>query len=353
MSKRSLVFLLCLINLIFFISCEKENTIHNEDVPIEATTASWSIIRDNYQMPEDFGSFYKLHIDNEDNIWLSSYYLKNGWTAGLWKHDGEQWIYEDAFENYYTGERNKVINGEIVFTGNDMWFGLNNHLVKFDGVNFNEYPYPKIIDGENDLKVLHLNGEDELWVVAGKYVATFKNNEWSEKFELPTDIWKYDLAVDNDTIWVSANGGLFKHYDTTTLHYTEIIASLGNNEYDTISTSRLFEIEKENGSRLFVSTLNGLLIRENGKWSVLNDQNSIIEETVVTAIARDKNNLIWVGTWDGFYTLDANNTLTKIPVPIRNYCSPCEGDEVLEIDVDSKNRKIIVSHANIILTLED
>lgn len=352
MNNRNLIFLLCLINLILITSCEKENIIPENDEPEKIETLSWNRIEKDYQMPERFGNFYHLHLDNEDNIWISTHYIKNGWTAGLWKYDNEQWSYENAFENYFTGDRNKAISGEIVFIESDMWFGLNNNLVKFDGINFEEYSYPQTIDGDNELRVLHLQDENEIWVVAGNYIATFKNNQWSEKFELPAVGWKYDLVIENDTIWLSTYGGLFKHYNGTTIQYTEIVASLGNGELDTIETYQPFEIEKDDNSRLFVSSRDGLLIKDNGVWSVLNEKNSIMKETRVIGLAVDKNNLLWVGTDDGFYTLDVNNTLTKISVPIENYCRPCETDEVSEIDVDSKNRKIIISH-DIILTVED
>lgn len=289
-------------------------------------------------------------LNRYDGYKMKTYYHENGNknsllnNAVLWMaqgHDGRIWINTGAglaifntlterFESMdnYTAllqTEDQMIEGIAVDGNGDTWFIVQNRgLVKLNNETGKTLLVNNSVDGDiriasNNVTDIASDKDGNIWIIHSFgiiEVVDVRANKVVRKFGLPDSVFRkeyyFSFFVDNDRdVWLHAGDdpiGLFylNTKDGTTRHFDE----------QQLSSRVVRSVIQDNDGNIWIGADHGgISILNKNNWeitSLKNDpgrQGSLISNNV-TAIYKDQNNIIWVGTAKSglsFHHIGANN----------------------------------------------
>ncbi|MEM9921402.1 MAG: hypothetical protein AAF990_25095 [Bacteroidota bacterium] len=327
---------------------------HDDDMPQPTDplppTHSWERITPggNYTALPNFKSVFDFQVDRQGRLWLGSTYNKdNSDAAGLWYFDNSDWTYFQAFEDQYPNALDEVHPSVIRFDSeNNLWFGLRDKIVQYDGQGFVEYEFPRAVGTQGWLKVFTIQEDGTVWVGGHKYFASLKDGNWTI-FELPdlSDTWFDNLVVTEDAIWIATNGGLFIHEDNETRKVAEITVENGD-RVNTIPIKGVYlnDLFHHQGKIYVATAVNGLLIYDGEQWTVFNEANSDLKDDYVSTVFVDQDDRIYLGTEEGMYRIEEDESWRFFISPVSQVCTGGCTETVSRVKMDDEQNLYILAN---------
>ncbi len=147
-----------------------------------------------------------------------------------------------------------------------------------------------------------------IWLTTHRGLVTFNGTEFQNAEQNITEKGEYfsytGLATDNsNTKWVFGTGNIYSFNDGKWTKYEESEVGI---------TKGYKIINNPNTNELFFISEKGLTIYKNGKWSLINQENTPgLPSNRVYFAKRDSKNRIWIGTFNGSVMIDENNRVTN------------------------------------------
>lgn len=335
---------------LLFLACQKKSPDVIEESMPEIPVLSgpqWNLLEDASHLAKAYSSIVRLNIDHQDQLWIGSDYRGDDgiWRKGLWNFNGSVWQFIQQIEEHFP---HASFIEKIAFDhSNQLWFGMGHELVQFDGSQLNRHHLP--VDLENGkLQVLKRTADGSLWMSIYNHLLRHHDGIW-ENYELPqevVDIHAFEQSPNG--IWLSTNSGLFLMQN----NIVDPIHEGVNAEGESILIEEVQDIVYLDGKGTFFATTNGLLQLKEGIWKNWDSNNSLLETDAIHSLALDQDHELWIGNQDGLYHFALEDAqLTFFEPPIIEHCIACK-PKVLDIAVDSENRKWLLSDDNMIFVLE-
>lgn len=208
------------------------------------------------QIPEN--GFSNAYLDKDGSIWFSS----NG--GGIYHYDGK------TFKNYT--EKNGLSSNQVFSivsdNKNNLWFGTQNGLTKYDRKKFEHIPLP--------------------------YQET--TGLWLDKvYPIINPNAVHSLATDNnDNLWIGTAGGGAYLYDGK--DFKSYLTKIGQKQEDSLHHNWIPFIRKDNkGNMWFASMTHGGVSQFDGKEFTQFLIKDGLSEDQVRAIFCDKTGKLWFG----------------------------------------------------------
>ncbi|MFZ1562029.1 MAG: two-component regulator propeller domain-containing protein [Saprospiraceae bacterium] len=208
------------------------------------------------QIPEN--GFSNAYLDKDGSIWFSS----NG--GGIYHYDGK------TFKNYT--EKNGLSSNQVFSivsdNKNNLWFGTQNGLTKYDRKKFEHIPLP--------------------------YQET--TGLWLDKvYPIINPNAVHSLATDNnDNLWIGTAGGGAYLYDGK--DFKSYLTKIGQKQVDSLHHNWIPFIRKDNkGNMWFASMTHGGVSQFDGKEFTQFLIKDGLSEDQVRAIFCDKTGKLWFG----------------------------------------------------------
>lgn len=202
--------------------------------------------------------FSNGHVDKDGNLWFSS----NG--GGVYYYDGR------IFKNYTQkdGLSSNQVFSIVSDNNNNIWFGTQNGLTKYDGNRFEHIPLPY-----QDTSSVWL---DEVHPVINPNAV-------------------HSLATDNNEhLWIGTAGGGAYHYDGK--NFKSYLTKIGQKQEDSLYHNWIPFIRKDNkGDMWFASMTHGGVNRFDSKGFTQFLDNDGLSDNQVRTIFCDKSGKIWIG----------------------------------------------------------
>ncbi len=374
-------------NINSFITKNKDWTLNivysNKDEAIITTTRGSIIIYKNgkashYKIPNiNFKDFNSAVVDNDHNIWLSSF---NGM---IYKFNLKTKKFEVLDDKLFGNDHNYLFNCLYRDTNlNAIWISTQRSgLFKYDlkthklGKYIIKAPGANILNSENILSivrdpntdVLYLGTDQHGLLVWDPYLYKFdfidpiRSSSSQLGFRLPrklekdnfgnvwigsvnTGLWRYNRKNDkldvftttshphllksnssiqllhqNDTLWVGHNGsGITKLLLPNLKKLDQFRVKGKEKELDNINV--IWNLLKDSKGRLWIGTRSsGTFIKEGSKLTSINKHNSILEDNTIYSITEDPNKDIIITTQKGgLYKYNLNSTEISKVFPKKN-----------------------------------
>tara|TARA_R110000868_G_scaffold157714_1_gene385120 strand:+ start:79 stop:1545 length:1467 start_codon:yes stop_codon:yes gene_type:complete len=165
-----------------------------------------------------------------------------------------------------------------------------------------------------------------IWLTTDQGLVTFNGTEFQNAEQEITDKGKYfryyGIATDNsNTKWFFATGNIYSFYDTWTKYEESEIGIKSGYKI----------INNPNTNEVFFTSDKGFTILKNGKWSLINQDNTPeLPSNRVSFAKRDSKNRIWIGTYSGSLMIDEKNHVTSF----ENSESVLKGKCITSMDED-------------------
>ena len=234
-----------------FLSCNGQ--VKNEKQSVDQEKTSQTI-----KIPNPKNGFSNGFVDKDGTLWFSS----NG--GGVYRYDGK------TIKNF--NETNGLSSNQV-FTitsdeKNNLWFGTQNGLVKYDRKQFEHIPLPY---------------QDTTGVWLDKVYPTINPNAVNS---LTTD--------DNDNLWIGTAGGGAYKYDGE--NFNSYLTEIGRKQEDSLYHNWIPFIRKDNNGNLwFASMTYGGVNRFDGNNFTQFLKKDGLSDNQVRTIYADKSGNIWFG----------------------------------------------------------
>ena len=169
---------------------------------------------------------------------------------------------------------------EYIYQDSDgyMWFGTDDGLNKYDGINFEVYKY---------------KGEDENSISGNIIVAIIEDND--------------------GYIWVGSNDEGVNIIDRSN---DKVYRLDKEGELNSLLTSTDITVINGYDNKIFIGTNNGINIIDKDKKEIIkyleSDSSFDSDKSKIREIYIDKDKLVWIGTRDGLYTMDENYKFSNL-----------------------------------------
>ncbi len=227
--------------------------------------------------------------DNEHVIWVATY------------DGGVNTIIDNRASPFKMGisvKGSKIWNNLVDSQGN-IWFGMNNGLVKKTGNNFVFYGKNQLIS--HRILTLFEDNNQSIWVGTRSGVNYIKNDS-IYSLNLPDSINLVKTRVikqdEDGNYWFGALYGVFK-FDGQQFHrYTEA---------NGLSDNSVFDLEFDTHQNLWVGTTSGLSLMKNGKAEVIKIDDNALSERInflhmqAPYLLAGTNNGVYVLNLDDYY----------------------------------------------------
>lgn len=343
---------------------------------------SWEIFNSGNSLLPD-NNVWNFDVDTYGNLWVSST------VDGLLKFDGQNWIRYDTTNSSLPSNSVRAIAAD---TSGNVWFFARKsltatYLIRFDGIEMQIFDpdstslpaayFYKIIIDKNNIKWMYClqgivkfddvtfniynpalvglnihvpramvsDNHDNLYIGAGQngLIKLDSDGGWTQ-YQIGDTTYDNNvngIAIDEDgTIWLTTYFGLTK-FDSTVVESFD----LSNARYVDSRTGDI--MIEENGTIWFGGW--GIVKYDGVNWKRWDYTNSILPNAAVTKIDKDKNNNIWVGTYEGLvkiidttiqlYTIDnselPSNWITDIAVEESNVIWITTENGIVRMENDS------------------
>lgn len=220
--------------------------------------------------------------------------------------NGQQKDYNFINFSSKNGLASNTINAILKDKYGFMWFGTEDGLNKFDGLNFTVYRHRENDSssiGRGAVMAMVEDKEGNLWVGTNVTLSVYNrslNNFINYDF---TQIgWIRSLCTDRSgNIWVGTYTGLF-YFNTKTKKIKAYRVDPTNDKK--LNSEMILCVFEDSKSNIWVGTKIGLHLfnpkDESFKRFLHNDENPhTISDNTVRTLAEDKNGNLWIGTADG------------------------------------------------------
>lgn len=220
--------------------------------------------------------------------------------------NGQQKDYNFINFSSKDGLASNTINAILKDKYGFMWFGTEDGLNKFDGLNFTVYRHKdndSTSIGRGAVMAMVEDKEGNLWVGTSITLSVYNrslNNFINYDF---TQIgWIRSLCADhNGNIWVGTYTGLF-YFDTKTKKIKAYKADSANDKK--LNSELILCVFEDSKSDIWIGTKVGLHLfnPKDGSFKRFlhkNENPNTISDNTVRTIAEDKNGNLWIGTAEG------------------------------------------------------
>ena len=213
--------------------------------------------------------------DSSFDIWVGTTH------KGAFRWDGNNWTTFDASNTALP--HNQVFDIEIGANG-DRWFATENHLTKYDGVNWQVYIRPQMTSMHKMLE----DANGNIWIgTHSDGVEVFDGTNWTvhtaQSVGLPLD-WVFDMVNDPaGGVYMAADGII--HFDGMNwTHY-----NTGNSGLTDPGTRSLYM----DGSDLWIGGWTTVTKFDGTNWTVYDSANTGIAFSTVYSLTMDLNGNLW------------------------------------------------------------
>jgi len=226
---------------------------------------------------------------------------------------------------------NNSVNCVTIDDNQNIWFGTNNGVSKFDGVNWESFTTdmsPDLVD--NSITAICATSAGEIWLGSDFGVSVFDGSTWVTYVEedgLGDDRVSYISEDVDGVIWIAEKNGLSRFDGSSWITYgTEEGLPFGGLNYVTFDS---------NNELWLANSIFGLIHFDGLNFTTYNTNSGLISNTV-RAIAIDENDNKWVGTAQGISVLNAANELEENHTMMLLLPEPDTLNPVVDIALDSQ-----------------
>lgn len=263
-------------------------------------------------------------IDKNGNKWISSSY------NGISKYNGYAMTRLTKENSNFPSNNTHALQ---IDRDDNIWFGSNEYLVKYDGVNFVSVRVP--VKSNNDLVTAIVFDGNTIWVGTRKSgLFKYSDGEFEnislDEIPITTNTMAFCSTADSKgNVWIGLHDGLLKYDSEDRWHYLFV-------NRDSLDNT-IAELAIDNLDRVWVGLYysDTCLIRINANDTVYyTTSNSPLKRNTIQKIAFDRNNNIWIGTYyNGLFHYDGNNWMIY-----NTQNSPLKSNTITSIIVDDKNQ---------------
>ena len=265
-----------------------------------------------FQVPKDsiYGSFYinKMLIDNQDNIWLSSY-------RSLWKFDGVNWTdYAIEFPDSLRDAYNNFNRFEVLNNG-DIILMHSRYLMKYTNDNWT------IIDDSicsNVDPVDIYNTNDTIWLIYRKqilnttvnqgHITKLVNNTVTEEYSSDTILFCYSKVIADDNK-VFINDGCYYTIDGGLLIYENSYFYRISSVRFTIPSNGVNFVKITADNKKYILSGNKILISQDFlRWdTLLQFYTTIMPFTQGSVVVEATDTSLWLAGMDSMLNIKNNH----------------------------------------------
>ena len=305
----------------------------------------------------------KIDFDKQEHVWLSTIY------DGIAYYDGTDL---KLFNSKNSPIPSDNTHGLSIDEDDNVWFGCDNLLFKYDGTAFTSYQVPAgksvfdlLIDGDviwvatrgdglfrfedgkfervdYGVSPMTTNGmafcsaaddKGNVWIGTSESLLKYdENGQWSSYFQkavtVSNRIAGVDVAADGST-WVGLYGSdscLVRMTDSDTTYFSKANSPLEKNIIKKVKTGP--------GNRVIVGTTKGLYVYDCKDWIHYDSSNTPMKSNDIWNLLVDHEGNIWLGADDqGLYKYDGTTWTV-----FNKDNSPMTTNLVRGLAVDSRNR---------------
>lgn len=205
-----------------------------------------------------------------------------------------------------------------------MWFGTVEGICRYNGNETQIFRSSKKNPGltQNNILTITGNGNGSIYIKAD--YDLIKYNIAKEEFQLLKE-GVNDMFYKNGKLWFTTNNGIFTYSEEND------VISLYSKIYRNIGISSILCVSDKND--IWIGNRKGLTVLRAENLNSINT--NLLENISVNSLYIDKENQIWVGTYDdGIYIFDEKGNLIKhhLHIPGKNSLSNNQVRTILEDD---------------------
>ena len=262
--------------------------------------------QDTNSLPDNF--IRTLTSDGNGNLWIGTN------QAGAVRYN----IKDERFFSYPIHKTNETsfpdYYARCSFKQNDstIWFGTNNGLAKYNPAT-DSFKRIRLQEKQSDNTeiIISIFKIDEESVGIQSNLGLFKiSNSTVQNYELPKSFPKLKTLHENNPIFVASNGDIWFADPDTLFHYEKENNVLNrylsqSNEASTLTSNDISGIMEDSKGNLWISTWDGganLFNTSTKKITRFNDRDEQafkLSDNIVTGIFEDSNENIWLTTEEG------------------------------------------------------
>lgn len=242
-----------------------------------------------------------------------------------------------TFTNYTTIDGladDFVCGGVCVDQNNDVWFGTQSGVSKFDGTTWTTFTTVNGLVDNYITCIAYDNTNDIIWIGTNNGISEYDGNSFVNytTTEGLVDNEALDISVDNNGIaWVATFSGLIKIDNGTITNYSNV---------DGMSSTLLTNVVAK-GSKLYIGTINvGLIIYDGSTFEAVGTAEGLLDN-YVSAIEIDNDDNLYIGSYAGLTVLDNELAVTNTytwQIDYKNF--------VQDIVVDNNGNLILCDYAD-------
>ncbi len=255
--------------------------------------------------------------------------------------------YAQTFTNYTTTEGliNNSVNCLVVDGDDNLWFGTQEGISKFDGntwTNMDVNTHPDLV--HNTILAIEVDTDGNLWVGTDFGVSKFDGIDWTTYTEddgLADSRIKYINQDGDGNIWFANNDGISVFDGTNWMSYTMADGlPFGGTSFVTFDAA---------GNKWLGTGLGGVLKFDGNTFTEITEDEGLLSDKI-RSIAIDENNYKWVGTSDGVSVLDNADQFAFNHEFIFTLPPPDELNPIEDIQIDSKGRVWVGVYVDYLVT---
>ena len=284
----------------------------NGDYWVGSYVGTYGLNKGLYRKHDDQWKYYKTSTNDlpTDQINCVCTYENIRWfgtSYGLVKYDGRNWMCYDENNSglpysyiqdiTFDDSGNLWISAIGPYTTNESPYGS---LIKFDGTTWDSIDLSN--SGLNSTYIHSITSSPlgMIWIGTNAGAACYNNGSWTTFTTWNSEIldnWVYDVCPLETEIWFGTYYGLskFNGYGWNNITYEDSI----------LPHPTVYNIEKSD-NKLWVETKEGLAAYDGNEWEVFTSSNSILPEKYYYSL-HVFNDDVWVGTGKGLFRYHDGN----------------------------------------------
>jgi ligand-binding sensor domain-containing protein len=213
------------------------------------------------------------------------------------------------FQTICEGLSNNHVKTILMDSRGFMWFGTNDGLNKFNGLDFDFYennPSDSTSLSHNSINIIKEDRLSRIWVGTANGLVIYNRDK--DNFERIQEFAHRDILYvtsiffdENDVAWIGTSGNGIYLYDYKAGKLTQF--SHSNHHNGSLASNFIVDIVSD-GQNIWIGTRNGLnLFNKNDstflKFAHDPDNPNSLSNNIISSLAVDRSNAIWIGTFGG------------------------------------------------------
>ena len=260
------------------------------------------------------GGGYELCIDEVQDMWTVN-------SNGIAHFDRQTW-------NLFDSSNSSFLNSGVFCIARDhtggTWIGTNEGVVKFDGTTWTRWDTSNSQLTNMSIKAITVDADNATWVATTSAPFKFDGANWTDYFANAGSYIVDVFVTDDSDVWMGSPGYGLNRFDRIST-WTNYTPPMGGN-------FQAGALDKNGNVWYGGSYLNRW---DGNNWTSFSTADGLPWD-IVTALAVDTNNILWIGTQNGLSSYDGNGFTNYF---VRN--SGLTSDYISDIDVDGFNNKWI------------